>query len=129
MEPVADACCLHSIKEDGSRGEVAYNLTALFADAALAAGQRLIGIGRTQPINPVDGVPLQFAVLCSRMHAELSVSSRALLLRDGGGMNGTYVNDKRLPMHASTPLHDGDIVSFGGGRTLQQMVCLSCTAW
>ena len=125
---MADACCLHSIKEDGGRGEVAYNLSALFAEAASAAGQRHVGIGRTQPISPVEGVPLQYAVLCSRMHAELSVDGHALLLRDGGGVNGTYVNDKRLPAHTLTPLHNGDIISFGGGRTLQQMVCAACTA-
>jgi FHA domain len=126
---MADACCLHSIKEDGSRGEEAYNLSTLFADAASAAGQCRIGIGRTQPISPVEGVPLQYAVLCSRTHAELSVDGHALLLRDGGGMNGTYVNDTRLPAHHPMPLHDGDIISFGGGRTLQQMVCAASTAW
>jgi FHA domain len=122
LEAMADVCRLYTVKEDGIRGEVAYDLSALFDDAALADGQRCIGVGRTQPISPVEGVPVEVAVLCSRMHAVLSLDSRGLLLRDGGGMNGTYLNDERLQLRTSMPLHGGDVISFGGGRFLQQMV-------
>lgn len=128
LEAMADACYLHCIKEDGSRGEVAYDLSALFSDAVPAAGQRRIGIGRIQPISPVEGVPMQCEVVCSRLHAKLSVNSRTLLLTDGAGIDGTYVNDIRLPAHTPTPVHNGDIVSFGGGRILQVLVCVACIA-
>ena len=100
---MADVCRLYTVREDSGRGEVVYDLSALFADATSADGQRCIRIGRLQPISPAEGVPQNIATLCSRKHAELSVNIHALLLRDGGGINGTFVNDKRLPAHTRRP--------------------------
>lgn len=118
-EPMAEPCRLFTVQEDDGRGEAAYDLSALFASTD--PGQRRLGIGRlsTQPIS-FPGVPQDILVRCSRQHAELAVDdSGCLLLRDGGGQNGTFINDQRLPAHTPTPLKDGDFLSFGCGRRIK----------
>lgn len=49
----------------------------------------------------------------SRRHAELTLNAEgnALVLRDLGSTNGTFVND--VMIKASAPLHDGDYVRVG----------------
>lgn len=50
----------------------------------------------------------------SRVHAELAVgSSGALMLRDAGSTNGTFVNDERVT--APMPVRLGDRITLGRG--------------
>ena len=46
----------------------------------------------------------------SRNHARIVSTGKALLLRDLGSTNGTYVNDDLIDEHV---LHDGDLVKIG----------------
>jgi len=46
----------------------------------------------------------------SRTHAKLIVSSKAVVLRDLGSTNGTYVNDEQV---GEKQLQDGDLVKIG----------------
>ena len=48
----------------------------------------------------------------SGLHAEFLVAADALFLRDLDSTNGTFVNGHRI--HCDTPLHDGDVIHFGG---------------
>jgi EAL domain-containing protein (putative c-di-GMP-specific phosphodiesterase class I) len=56
----------------------------------------------------------------SREHAELTAIENALLLRDLGSTNGTYVNGTRI--HQPCTVHHGDLLQFGSMvfRVLQQ---------
>lgn len=47
----------------------------------------------------------------SRRHAELRRGSAAWLIADLGSKNGTRLNDR--PLHAETPMTDGDICALG----------------
>ncbi len=50
-------------------------------------------------------------MLASRVHAKISVSQGAVILRDIGSSNGVYVNSTRIDM--PTPLRDGDRILIG----------------
>ena len=50
-------------------------------------------------------------MLASRVHAKISVSQGAVILRDIGSSNGVYVNSARIDM--PTPLRDGDRILIG----------------
>lgn len=115
---MAERCRLHAVDEHGRRSEVAHDLSALFA--ATKPGERQLGIGRAagQTISSMS-VPPQYRLLYSRQHAQLAVDDEGrLVLCDKGAANGTFVNDRRLATESPTPLKDGDVISFGGGKTL-----------
>ncbi|MCU7730052.1 FHA domain-containing protein [Actinoplanes sp. KI2] len=48
----------------------------------------------------------------SRRHAEISSDGTSLTVTDLGSMNGTFLNDERLPAGRATPLKTGDRVRF-----------------
>lgn len=50
-------------------------------------------------------------MLASRVHAKLTVTEGAVILRDLGSANGVYVNSTRVDM--PTPLRDGDRILIG----------------
>ena len=58
----------------------------------------------------------------SRRHAVLWVSYGALLVRDDGSRNGTFVNEARLAVGQSTALRSGDIVRFADSEFSVQQV-------
>lgn len=49
----------------------------------------------------------------SAHHAQISYRGNRWWLTDLGSMNGTSLNDKRLPRQSSAPLTYGDIVGLG----------------
>ncbi|KAF4742565.1 hypothetical protein FOZ63_020880 [Perkinsus olseni] len=51
--------------------------------------------------------------LVSRNHCSLSIESNHLIVTDGGGINGTFVNHKRLPSKSSQTLLQGCTVGLG----------------
>jgi pSer/pThr/pTyr-binding forkhead associated (FHA) protein len=59
-----------------------------------------------------DSNPDQLNYL-SRRHAHLFLKGGALYVEDLGSTNGSFLNGKRLGEHAE-PLHDGDVLAFGG---------------
>ena len=49
----------------------------------------------------------------SRRHAAIHLTNDTYYITDIGSKNGTYVNDKQLPVGVAYALHDGDRISFG----------------
>lgn len=49
----------------------------------------------------------------SRRHAAIQLANDIYYITDIGSKNGTYVNDKQLPVGVAYALHDGDRISFG----------------
>ncbi len=66
----------------------------------------------------------------SRLHASvLRAGERQWVMRDEASLNGTYVNEERIPRAASHLLRSGDCVTFGapgslGGQLLYKFVLL-----
>jgi hypothetical protein len=66
----------------------------------------------------------------SRLHASvLHAGERQWVIRDEASLNGTYVNEERIPRAASHLLRSGDCVTFGapgslGGQLLYKFVLL-----
>lgn len=67
----------------------------------LADGRHVIGRGEQADLR-IDGVGL------SRVHAQLDVSDQAVVLRDLGSANSSFVNE--APVTAPVTLRDGDIL-------------------
>jgi EAL domain-containing protein (putative c-di-GMP-specific phosphodiesterase class I) len=61
----------------------------------------------------LDLAPLDDVKVVSRRHAELEHVDDAVILRDLGSTNGTFVNGERLASGAGIVLRDGDLVRFG----------------
>jgi pSer/pThr/pTyr-binding forkhead associated (FHA) protein len=53
-------------------------------------------------------------ITVSRRHAEVEHSPEGYIVRDGGSLNGTYVNQQRI--NAPTLLHHGDELQIGKFR-------------
>jgi len=75
-------------------------------------------IGRADPvtgINPdVDLTALDTQRSTSRSHARIYESDDVFyVMEEIGVMNGTYVNDRRVPTGAPVPIKDGDVLKFG----------------
>lgn len=49
----------------------------------------------------------------SRQHAVIYQAGQELLVKDMGGVNGTYLNGQRLTSHQLYPLNDGDNLILG----------------
>jgi pSer/pThr/pTyr-binding forkhead associated (FHA) protein len=49
----------------------------------------------------------------SRRHARLSRRGMSLFLEDLGSMNGTFINDRRLPAGEPARVYPGDIIRLG----------------
>ena len=59
-------------------------------------------------------------LLLSRKHARIFLQGRNLHVADNGTVNGTFVNDRKLPVGgASEHLKDNDTITFGGGSKIK----------
>jgi pSer/pThr/pTyr-binding forkhead associated (FHA) protein len=77
-----------------------------------------ITIGRAEAgqliVPDVDLSPYQaYKAGVSRLHAALNLQDQQLVIVELGSANGTRVNGKILPTHASHPLFHGDILTLG----------------
>lgn len=75
-------------------------------------------IGRTDPVTgilpDIDLTPVDIDRSVSRRHAKILRRENAfLILEEVGTINGTFVNDQRIPTGQPVPLADGDRVRVG----------------
>ena len=75
-------------------------------------------IGRADPVTgilpDVDLTPVDTNRSVSRRHAKIiRTGSEYHVLEEVGTVNGTYVNDQRIPTGIPVTLHDGDFVKIG----------------
>jgi CRP-like cAMP-binding protein len=75
-------------------------------------------IGRADPVTgilpDVDLTPVDTNRSVSRRHAKIIKSGdEYLVLEEVGTVNGTYVNDQRIPTGVPVTLHNGDLVKIG----------------
>lgn len=42
---------------------------------------------------------------------------QTVIIRDGGSMHGTWVNDRRIPVDQDVVVNSGDILTFGADVT------------
>jgi pSer/pThr/pTyr-binding forkhead associated (FHA) protein len=65
-------------------------------------------ISREKPIP--DSLVLQL----SRHHAKLAVKDGELQIMDNSTLNGTFINNLRIPARTWRVLKNGDVISLGG---------------
>src|SRR5262249_58895148 len=75
-------------------------------------------IGRADPVTgilpDVDLTPVDTNRSVSRRHAKIIRSgSEYHVLEEVGTVNGTYVNDQRIPTGVPVTLHNGDLLKIG----------------
>jgi CRP-like cAMP-binding protein len=75
-------------------------------------------IGRADPVTgilpDIDLTPVDTNRSVSRRHAKILHSSGEYhVLEEVGTVNGTYVNDQRIPTGVPVTLHDGDMIKIG----------------
>jgi CRP-like cAMP-binding protein len=75
-------------------------------------------IGRADPVTgilpDVDLMPVDDNRSVSRRHAKILRSNGDyLVLEEVGTVNGTYVNDQRIPTGVPVALHNGDLLKIG----------------
>lgn len=75
-------------------------------------------IGRADPVTgilpDIDLTPVDVNRSVSRRHAKIIKSGNEYhVLEEVGTVNGTYVNDQRIPTGVPVTLHDGDLVKIG----------------
>jgi CRP-like cAMP-binding protein len=75
-------------------------------------------IGRADPVTgilpDVDLTPVDTNRSVSRRHAKiLRTGNDYHVLEEVGTVNGTYVNDQRIPTGTPVTIHDGDLVKIG----------------
>ncbi|MEO8036610.1 MAG: FHA domain-containing protein, partial [Acidobacteriota bacterium] len=75
-------------------------------------------IGRADPVTgilpDIDLTPVDTNRSVSRRHAKIIRSGDEYhMLEDVGTVNGTFVNDQRIPTGVPVTLHDGDAVKIG----------------
>src|SRR5512140_838379 len=75
-------------------------------------------IGRADPVTgilpDVDLTPVDTNRSVSRRHAKIIHSGEDYhVLEEVGTVNGTYVNDQRIPTGVPVTIHDGDLVKIG----------------
>ena len=81
-----------------------------------------ISIGRHQDnalvlnslISPEHLIPDSVVLQLSRRHARLAVKDGELQLYDNGTLNGTFINNLRIPEQTWRVLKNGDVISLGG---------------
>ncbi len=102
------------MREDAGIAPGAMDISVALASPAPAAVAFLVGpyrvdgpasVGRSAGCDIVLADPS-----VSRQHAQLDIRDGALVVRDAGSTNGTYVNGK--PVQEAS-LRSGDVVSFG----------------
>lgn len=75
-------------------------------------------IGRADPVTgilpDIDLTPVDTNRSVSRRHAKIiKASNEYHVLEEVGTVNGTYVNDQRIPTGVPVTLHNGDLVKIG----------------
>lgn len=75
-------------------------------------------IGRADPVTgilpDIDLTPVDTNRSVSRRHAKILRSGEDyLVLEEVGTVNGTYVNDQRIPTGVPVTVHNGDLVKIG----------------
>src|SRR5687767_4462192 len=75
-------------------------------------------IGRKDPVTgilpDIDLTPVDTNRSVSRRHAKILKSDNDYhVLEEVGTVNGTYVNDQRIPTGVPVTLHNGDLVKIG----------------
>jgi len=75
-------------------------------------------IGRADPVTgilpDIDLTPVDTNRSVSRRHAKvIHASNEYHVLEEVGTVNGTYVNDQRIPTGVPVTLHNGDLVKIG----------------
>ncbi|MGZ5475772.1 MAG: cyclic nucleotide-binding domain-containing protein [Thermoanaerobaculia bacterium] len=75
-------------------------------------------IGRADPVTgilpDVDLTAVDTNRSVSRRHAKIIISgSEYVVLEEVGTVNGTYVNDQRIPTGVPVTIHNGDLVKIG----------------
>src|SRR5215213_8423135 len=75
-------------------------------------------IGRADPVTgilpDIDLTPVDNNRSVSRRHAKIIRSGdEYLVLEEVGTVNGTYVNDQRIPTGVPVTMHNGDLVKIG----------------
>jgi CRP-like cAMP-binding protein len=75
-------------------------------------------IGRADPVTgilpDIDLTPVDTNRSVSRRHAKIIRSGRDYhVLEEVGTVNGTYVNDQRIPTGVPVTMHNGDLVKIG----------------
>jgi hypothetical protein len=81
-----------------------FTLTSSSGDAYTIEGETLFGRGTESTIRLDDAE-------VSRKHASIFVEGQALMIRDEGSANGTFVNDQRVA--GVVPLKEGDQIRIG----------------
>src|SRR5438132_5799966 len=75
-------------------------------------------IGRADPVTgilpDIDLTPVDLNRSVSRRHAKIiKRGSDYCVLEEIGTVNGTYVNDQRIPTGSPVPIHNGDLLKIG----------------
>ena len=75
-------------------------------------------IGRADPVTgilpDVDLTPVDQNRSVSRRHAKIvKRGGEYCVLEEVGTVNGTYVNDQRIPTGTPVPIHHGDMLKIG----------------
>lgn len=75
-------------------------------------------IGRADPVTgilpDIDLTPVDTNRSVSRRHAKILKSGEEyLILEEVGTVNGTYVNDQRIPTGVPVAVHNGDLLKIG----------------
>src|SRR5205809_1520957 len=75
-------------------------------------------IGRADPVTgilpDIDLTPVDLNRSVSRRHAKIIKSGNEYcMLEEIGTVNGTYVNDQRIPTGSPVPIHSGDMIKIG----------------
>ena len=75
-------------------------------------------IGRADPVTgilpDIDLTPVDTNRSVSRRHAKIIRSGKEyFVLEEVGTVNGTYVNDQRIPTGSPVAMHNGDLVKIG----------------
>src|SRR2546421_2315364 len=78
----------------------------LVASVSVAAGTITIGRGAASDLVLPDSH-------VSTRHAEIRTSTSGTAVVDLGSLNGTWIDDVRLPAHQPYYLHDGEQVRIG----------------
>jgi len=65
-------------------------------------------------ISPEKPIPDSLVLQLSRHHAKLAVKDSELQIMDTGTLNGTFINNLKIPAKTWRVLKNGDAISLGG---------------
>jgi pSer/pThr/pTyr-binding forkhead associated (FHA) protein len=117
--PAQEANHVRSAARRSEPGEAKTSLYILKTDKYLPLeGQQEFTIGRVakgQSIHPdLDLSPYSaYEDGVSRIHAMIRVTRGSVGITDLSSVNGTYINDVRIPANQFRPVEEGDLISLG----------------